>query len=421
MAIGIFYFLLFCLLPHLHPGQCSGDERTKRQEDFLVESIKLLPVDRVQCLHYSMTDLTVHERYSQHRLRRCLGFSSYPCVVIAVCLRVRSIFRESHSENASGDPFPGGDAKDEIFQFGLGPSNQQIARSGIGQRHRAGQAVHDVTGGGKNFADQLIHVRGAAERTRGSDQTPVSQFFSFGKFVHTLHYSMLGRGTCRRRERSRCSQVMKWAAMKLFHGLSGDHRVTSDLVARLSNRIARVTHFSEQFLSCFGVGAEQFCSLFKHMQNLADAPLLFALYIRKLPNAVAASSQVADNRLELATNRLILLAFRAVDYRLEARDELVDLCLSIRVLFKKQAAQRSNASIDHIANARKSFAGGDTISLDFSHGVVKSGQYGFQFRCVNTDDLLAVGESGTSVILRFISGLIPSRKPRYPQSNRRIP
>src|SRR5208282_443942 len=82
--------------------------------------------------------------------------------------------------------------------------------------------------------------------------------------------SMLGRGTCRRRERSRCGQVMKWAAMKLFYGLSGDHRKISDLVARLSDRIARVTHFSEQFLSCFGVGAEQFCSLFKHMQHLAD-------------------------------------------------------------------------------------------------------------------------------------------------------
>ena len=131
---------------------------------------------------------------------------------------------------------------------------------------------------------------------------------------------------------------MKRAAMKLFHGLRGNQSKVSNLVARLRDRIARVTHFPEQFLSCFGVGAEQFCSLLKHMQNLADAPLLFALHIRKLPDAVAASAEVADNRFELPANRLIFLAFRAVDDRLEARDELVDLCLSVRVPFKEQAA-----------------------------------------------------------------------------------
>ena len=112
--------------------------------------------------------------------------------------------------------------------------------------------------------------------------------------------------------------------MKLFNRLRGDESKISHLVARLGDRIACPAHLADQLLSRFGVFGQSFGSLCKDLQDLADTPLLLSLDIRKLAYAVAACPQVTDNRFQLATDRLILLPFRTVNDRLQARDEFVD-------------------------------------------------------------------------------------------------
>src|SRR3974377_1057962 len=147
--------------------------------------------------------------------------------------------------------------------------------------------------------------------------------------------SILWAATCCCGRLSGRCKVVKGPAVELLNSLCAYQGQVSYLLASLSDRVTRMTHFADQFLRRFSIFTQPLGSLFEHPQHLADATLLLPLHVGQFPYAVAARHQVANDDLELAPNRLVLLPFRTIYNFLQACYELIDLRLTISTSIQK--------------------------------------------------------------------------------------
>ena len=181
--------------------------------------------------------------------------------------------------------------------------------------------------------------------------------------------------------------------MKLFDRLRGNLGKVFHLLAGLGHRLAGMAHFANQFLRHFSIFTQAFGSLLKHPQHLPDTALLFALEIGQFADALAARLQVADDRLELTANGLVLLTFRTVNDSLQTCDELIDFGLAIGAFLQEQAVQRADSSVDHFTDARQTLPCRGAEALNFRHGFVESRQHGLQLGRAQANYFSAVGQS----------------------------
>src|ERR1700730_7479896 len=79
--------------------------------------------------------------------------------------------------------------------------------------------------------------------------------------------------------RSRCRQIVKWAAMELFDRLTRDHGQIPYLLAGLGDRFAGMTHFADELLRRFRIFTQTSGRLFKDPQDLPNTSLFLALKI----------------------------------------------------------------------------------------------------------------------------------------------